>query len=190
MCCCLSLSVAACLCGVFFDAASCCSGVQSEARRRSEPIKIRFEDLPEKIQNLAKSWVAETIMRAARDRVGDAQSFFKKHDITDPIERRLLDDDFDAYADQTGEEALYTVYVVKPGKQKAPVRLAELKDKDGKVLLRYTAVSGEVFEPLAFVCVIRVERGRPVVTEKLLSFNPKTGWKVKSAAPDKPEKDR
>jgi hypothetical protein len=125
-----------------------------------------------------------------RDQIGDVESFFKKHDITDPIERRLLDDDFDAYGDQTGEVALYTVCLVKPGKQKAPLRFAELKDKEGKVLLRYTCVSGAESKPLAFVCVIRVERGQPVVTEKLLSFNPKTGWKVRSAAPDKPEKGR
>jgi hypothetical protein len=136
-------------------------------------LEIPFQDLPKEAQDQLKRAFVQAIAKVVEE--SNIRSFL--NNISDPIERRLLDDDVDTYKDNTGKDVLYTIYLLKPGEWQAPGKFSELKDKHGKVVVRYTCVSGDVCEPVALVTIIRVEHGEPVVTEKLLSFNEETGWK-------------
>jgi hypothetical protein len=122
----------------------------------------------------------EALARAILDVVEGSNIRSFLNNMNDPIERRLLHDDFHKYSDKTGKNVLYTVYLLKPGEQPAPIKVAELKDKQGRLVLRFTSLNAEICEPLAFVCIIRIEHGQPVVTEKLLFFDSDTGWRVLS----------
>jgi hypothetical protein len=148
---------------------------------RDKPSEIKFEDLSRESQEKFKKLLARAITRVVPI---EWQSFYDS--ITDPIERKLWDD-FDKIIDIHGEDALCSVYVVKPGKHKGPVRFAELKDGHQVVVLRYTCVTAEVPEPLAFISVVQMEHGRPAVKEKLVFYNSEAGWKSRTEAPNRPK---
>jgi hypothetical protein len=145
-----------------------------------------LDDLPDEAQNQFKTALTRAIGNVVEG--SNIRSFLNS--INDPIERRLLDDDVDKYLDNTGKDVLYTIYLLKPGEPQAKSRHAELKDMHGMVVLRFKCVTAELCEPLAIVCIIRVENGAPVVTEKLLSFTAETGWELRSVASIKAKSEK
>jgi hypothetical protein len=138
------------------------------------PLEIRFEDLSKRSQERFKKIFEDAINSLGPEAREAVESFFKAGKITDPIERKLFDE-LDRFTGTNAEGVLYSIYVLMPGKNEGVTRFAELKDKSGKVVLRYKCTHLELNKPLALFFSARKGDGRSV-EEKLLLYDSKSGW--------------
>lgn len=144
-----------------------------EPRPHEQPPDKASQDVIE-----APPELREVILKLMGDAIAKhLDESLEKHNIKDPVEKKLLLLNYNSLFGKRAQGALDCVYVLKPGKNSEIVNRVELTIK-GQIVLRYTCATGPVARPVAVLCRVQFKDQKAVVEEKIAYFSVESGWEI------------